>query len=123
MALTSSLMGVGMPSQQASLLGFGETASGLVGAGSSSSDALQLTAGVNIFATVANGSGAKLPSGPLVGMVAVINGGANALLVYPGETGGQINNATATTGSYSVANGKTAVFIRAGLRWIATLST
>lgn len=123
MALTSSLMGVGMPSAQANLLGFGSTATGLAAAGSSSSDALQLTAGVNIFATVNSGEGAKLPSDPMVGMVAVINGGSNALLMYPGETGGQINNATATTGSYSVANGKTAVFIRAGLRWIATLST
>lgn len=123
MALTSSLMGVGMPAPQANLLGFGSTATGLTGAGTTSADALQLTAGVNVFSTVGAGSGAKLPSDPLVGMVAVINGGANALLVYPGETGGQINNETATTGSYSVANAKTALFVRAGLRWIATLST
>ena len=123
MALTSALMGLGMPSQHANLLGFGTTATGLVGAGTTNADALQMAAGVNIFATVASGAGAKLPSDPLVGMVAVINDGANALLVYPGETGGQVNNATATTGSYSVANAKTAVFIRAGLRWIATLST
>jgi hypothetical protein len=123
MPLSSDLMGVGMPPAQAVQLGFGSTATGLVAAGTSSSDALQLTAGVNVFATVASGAGAKLPSDPSVGMVAVINGGANALLVYPGQTGGQVNDATATTGSYSVANAKTALFVRAGLRWIATLST
>ncbi len=121
MALVASLIGVGMPPEHASRLGFGPEATGLVGAGSASTDALQLTAGVNVFATVGSGTGATLP-GSVSGCVAVINGGANALLVYPG-TGLQINNGTASTGSYSVANGKTALFFHAGGRWLATLST
>lgn len=121
MALVASLMGVGMPAEHANRLGFGSEATGLAGTGSASTDALQLTAGVNVFSTVNSGTGATLPSNA-GGFVAVINGGSNALLVYPGS-GMQINNATVSTGSYSVANGKTAMFVHAGGRWIATLST
>ena len=120
MPLTKSLTGLGMPIYQALALGFGDEATGLSGTGSTSADALQLTAGINVFSTVNSGTGATLPSQG--GMVAVINGGSNALLVYPGS-GMQINNGTASTGSYSVANGKTAIFIHAGGRWLATLST
>lgn len=121
MALTKSLMGLGMEANKASSLGFiGDEATSLTATGTTSSDALQLTSGINQFGTVASGTGCILPSQG--GMAAVINNGANALLVYPG-TGRQINNGTATTGSYSVANGKTAIFIHAGLRWLATLST
>ncbi len=124
MALTKNLLGLGMPPHLANALGFGgdpAEASGLVAAGTTSADALQLTTGINILATVASGAGVTLPAG--VGMCAVINGGANAVLCYPG-TGKQINNGTVTTGTYSVANGKTAIFITAGgARWIATLST
>jgi hypothetical protein len=121
MALTKSLCGLGLPVYQALALGFGDEATGLTAAGTTSADALQLTAGVNQISTSASGAGVALPTQG--GMVAVINNGANACLVYPGTTGMQINNATATTGSYSVAAGKTAVFIHAGNRWIATLST
>lgn len=120
MPLTSSLMGVGMPADQASRLGFGPEGTGLTATGSTSADALALTAGVNQFSTVDSGTGATLPSG--WGFVACINNGSNALLVYPG-TGMQINNGTVSTGSYSVAAGKTAMFVHAGGRWIATLST
>lgn len=123
MPTTLELMGIGFPAQQAGLVGFGAEATGLTGAGSASTDALQLTAGINIFSTVASGTGCTLPTNDQFnGSVAVINGGSNALLVYPG-TGKQVNNETATTGGYSVANGKTAIFIRCGSRWLATLST
>lgn len=121
MAQTKSLMQLGMPSNQAADLGFiGTEATGLTATGTTSSDALQLTTGVNVFSTVASGAGAKLCAQG--GMHAVVNGGLNALLVYP-PTGAQINGGTVTTGSYSVANGKTAIFIKAGSRYLATLST
>lgn len=121
MALTANLMGNGMPSGQARALGFSTEVTGLTATGTTSADALQLTGGVNQFDTVASGTGCILASD--TGLQAVINNGANAILCYPG-TGKKINNGTATTGSYSVANGKTALFITAGgLRFIATLST
>jgi len=123
MATATDLAGLGLPPLVAERLGFGGTTSALVGAGTTSADALQLASGVNIFATVASGSGAKLVSANQAGPNAIVNGGANALLVYP-ATGEQINNATATTGTYSIANGKTATFWPAGPgRWVATLST
>lgn len=121
MPLTSNLMGDGMPGPSARALGFAAEVTGLTAAGTTSADALQLTGGVNQIATCANGAGVTLPSG--TGFAAVINNGANACLVYPGASK-QINNGTASTGSYSVAAGKTALFVSAGgSRWIATLST
>jgi hypothetical protein len=112
-------MGVGVPAVQATRLGFADEATGLTAAGTTNADAFQCTGGVNQFSTVTSGAGCILPSAALS---AVINNGANAILCYPG-TGKQINNGTVTTGSYSVAAGKTAFFITAGLRTIATLST
>lgn len=121
MALSKNLSGLGLAPILAQALGFqGEEATGLVAAGTTSADALQLATGVSQIATCGSGAGVTLPSQG--GLAAVINNGANACLVYPGS-GKQINNGTASTGSYSVANGKTALFISAGLRWIATLST
>jgi hypothetical protein len=122
MANSSELMGLGTPPLVAQMLGFGTVSGTLTAAGTTSADALQLTNGVNLFGTVASGAGAKLPPASGAGPVAVINGGANAVLMYP-ATGEQINNGTATTGTYSVANAKTAIFFPAGNRWIATLST
>lgn len=121
MAQTKSLMQLGMPAELAAALGFfGTEATNLTATGSASTDALQLTAGVNVFGTVAASTGCTLPNQG--GLIAVINGGSNALLVYPG-TGKQVNDGTVSTGGYSVANGKTAMFVKAGSRWIATLST
>lgn len=122
MPLTKNLMGEGMPGAQAQALGFpGDEVTGLTAAGTTNADALQLTSGISQIATCASGAGVLLPTSG--GFMAVINNGANACLVYP-RPGGQINNATATSGSYSVAAGKTALFVSAGsARIIATLST
>ena len=123
MATTSDLIGLGVPPRQAQRLGFGATTSSLTATGTTSADALQLADGVNIFSTVAASTGAKLVSALNAGRNVIVNGGANALLVYP-ATGEQINNGTVTTGTYSIAAGKTALFETAGpLRWVATLST
>ena len=122
MARSKDLTGLGFPWLQASALGFSGEATGIVSAGSTYADATQLTAAISVLATVGSGEGVTLPTDPNMGMMAVINGGSNAVLVYPG-TGNQVNNATATTSGYSVANGKTAVFFRCGPRILATLST
>lgn len=121
MSLAKNLMGLGLPPLQAMALGFGgDEVTGLTAAGTTSADALQLATGVSQIATCGSGAGVTLPSQS--SLMAVINNGANACLVYPGS-GRQINNGTVSTGSYSVAAGKTAFFITAGLRVIATLST
>lgn len=122
MPLTKNLMGEGLPGPLASALGFaGDEVTGLTAAGTTNADALQLVSGVSQIATCASGAGVILPS--VGGFKTVINNGSNACLVYPG-TGKQINNGTVTTGSYSIAAGKTALFVTAGgVRTIATLST
>lgn len=122
MSLANNLMGLGMSPLQASALGFiGTEVTGLTATGSTSADALQLASGVSQMSTVAASTGVILPASG--GLAAVINNGANTLTVYPGA-GRQINNGTVSTGGYSIAAGKTALFITAGgVRWIATLST
>jgi hypothetical protein len=121
MARDKELMGLGTPGPVAKILGFGPGATGLVAAGTAQADALALVDGVNVFATVASGAGARLPVAGARGPIAVCNGGANACLVYP-ATGQNINGGSAN-GSYSVANAKTAIFFPFETGWVATLST
>lgn len=100
-------------------------AGGLVAAGTTNADALQLdaTADINTLVTVAASTGVKLPAPTGNGdAVVVFNRGANAVLVYP-QAGGQINALTATTGGFSVAAGGRAVFVcHNGTDWLAVLS-
>lgn len=84
-------------------------AAGYVALGTVQGDALAITAGVSAFATVAAGTGAKLPAGVAGVQALVVNGGANALLVYP-ATGGQIDALGANV-AFSVGAGKAALFV------------
>lgn len=121
MSLQKNLMGHGLPGPLAQALGFSDEVTGLTATGTTVADALQLNGGVNQLSTCASNAGVILPSA--TGMAAVINNGVGTCLVYPG-TAKQINNGTATTGTYGIAAGKTAMFVSAGAsRWIATLST
>lgn len=84
---------------------------GLVATGSTITDALQLVATVNVFATVAASTGAKLPSGLGRGTLVVIrNGGATPLTLYPSASTGSINGGA----SFSVTNAKTALVYALG---------
>lgn len=121
MALKSELMQSGFPGQLATMEGFDAPVTGLVSAGSTATDAVSITSSFSVFATVGSGEGAKLPLAGGKGPYVVINGGANALKVYP-ATGEKINNGTATTGSFSVTNAKQAIFWPAGNQWVAVLS-
>ncbi len=70
----------------------GDVATGLTAAGSSVSDAYEVTFARNAFSTVAAGTGAILDSDSAPGDSQLIyNGGANVLRVYP-TTSAQINN-------------------------------
>jgi hypothetical protein len=101
------------------------SARGLVAAGSSNADALQLSADAdfNVVGTAAASTGVRLPTPGGVGdAVLVYNRGANAVLVYP-QAGGAVNALTATTGGFSVAAGGRAVFTCwDGTNWCAVLS-
>jgi hypothetical protein len=76
-------------------------ATGLIATGATQGTALALAADINMFATVAVGTGAILPTLNPSDVSTVFNGGANALLLYP-PLGGKINNLAANAG-YSIA--------------------
>lgn len=122
MAIPTRLMGVGLSGGAATNI-CGDVASGLTAAGTSNADALRLTAAINEIGTTGTGTGVALPPIEVGAAVLVHNAGANALLVYPGTTGAQINALTATTGGFSVAAGGRALFTAvSGTRWSALLS-
>jgi hypothetical protein len=108
MPTTKNLMGAGLvPLQATSILG--SVANGLTATGVGQSDALALTSDLNVFSTVATGTGARLQANLARGdEITVANNGANALLVYP-PTGAAIGTA-ATNAGVSVAAGKLGVF-------------
>lgn len=76
----------------------GRVATGLTATGTTISDALDLNATVNVFSTVASGTGAQLYSMQVGDQMEVYNGGANALLVYPDQTTVAINQLSVGTG-------------------------
>jgi len=122
MAIPSRLTGSGIPAGAATQL-CGDTANTLTAAGTTNADALRLNAIHNRVTTTASGTGVLLPPIEPGAEVTVMNSGANALLVYPGTTGAQINALTATTGGFSVAAGGRARFVAyAPTVWGAILS-
>lgn len=76
-------------------------------AGTTTADALHLTADVNEITTCAAGAGAKVPAMEAGDSVAVYNFGANACKLYP-TTGGTMNGGAADA-EVSIPAGKSAV--------------
>lgn len=92
--------------------GFGTSvATGLSAAGSAIGDALQLSHFINVLGTVGSGTGAKLFSAPVGATVHVVNGGANALALYPENSSGVINGGSPAA-SVAVAAGELAICLR-----------
>lgn len=111
MASVKTLMGSGMPAAQAVAVNTGTFATGLTAAGTTNADALQLTADFNVLTTVGSGAGAILPDVEAGSAIIVVNGGSNALLVYP-PAAGQLNNQTATSAGRTIGAGKAGIFSR-----------
>jgi hypothetical protein len=119
MTTQSKLVALGMWAEAAEQVVCGDVTTGLTAAGSSQATALAITADVNVFGTVASGTGAILAFNDGARIV-VRNGGANALLVYA-PVGGTMNSSS--NGSLSVATTKNAEFIsRDGRNWYSILS-
>lgn len=117
MSTPAELMAAGLPALQANSLG-SDTATGVVAAGSSSQTAAtKLSVAFNEIATAASNSGVMLT--PFSDFHLIFNGGANAVLVYP-PVGGFMNGSL--NASFSVGNGKSGFFFRAGNRYIGHLS-
>lgn len=69
----------------------GRVATGLTAAGTTITDALDLTATINVLSTVASGAGVQLYSMQIGDAMEVYNGGANQCLVYPDSSTVSIN--------------------------------
>lgn len=121
MAIPSRLMGSGFAAQQA-INACGDVVDTITAAGTTNADATGLSAAINRVTTAAASTGVRLMAPEAGSQVAVINSGANAVLVYP-STGAAINALTATTGGFSVAAGGRALFIgTSSANWFAVLS-
>jgi hypothetical protein len=100
-------------------------ATGLSAAGTNQATATQVTSVLNVFTTVASGTGAKLSSSAaLDGQTqrqVIFNGGSNALTVYP-ATGQQINSLTANAGHILQKNSTAVYYLVSTTQWVAVLS-
>lgn len=121
MTTSGRLMAAGMPAGQATQIG-GEQHTALVAAGTTKAGALALadTGGLYVFTTVSSGKGALLPPAAGAADVSIYNGGSNSLLVYANGT--DTINALTAGASFSVTNGKAAIFKSGVTQWVATLS-
>lgn len=120
MSTRGELMASGMPGLQATQIGqhplLNQKATG-----STKATALALNGGsLVVFTTVSSGTGCLLPAAVGAPAVVIYNGGSNALAVY--STGTDVINALTANASFSVTNGKAALFFPAGVNWVANLS-
>ena len=100
----------------------GDVATGLTAAGTSRTDAYEVTFAKNSFTTVASGTGAILDSDAAPGDSQLIyNGGANVLRVYP-TTGAQVNNLGTNNPAFLQPKTSAEFFMLTTTLWTAVLS-
>lgn len=121
MAIPSRLMGSGAaPALAVNICG--DVVDTITAAGAANTDATGLSAAINRVSTAGLGTGVRLMAPEMGSQVAVMNSGANALLVYP-STGAAINALAVSTGGFSVGIGGRALFIgTSSAQWFAVLS-
>lgn len=118
MAQTNKLVPSGV-SPVAALAIVGDVATGIVAAGATQAAATQLPGVNNFITTVAVGAGVILPAGNIGDEIAVYNGGANAVLVYP-PVGATLNN-LAVNVAVSLPIGKAGKFLCASALFIVSV--
>lgn len=91
---------------------------GLTAAGTNQATAYSMTASVNVFSTVAAGTGAVLTMGPVQ---TVFNGGANELRVYP-PSSAKINNLATNAAMLLAVNTACSFFYSSATQWVGVLS-
>lgn len=121
MALATNIMRGGFSAGQAKAIN-GAIATALTAAGTTITDALDLSADTNVIGTCASGAGVQLPSCEIGDSCEVYNGGANACTVYPDTASTQINGLSAGSGFLLATN--TSCYCRkiTSTRWTAYLS-
>lgn len=96
--------------------GLAQTA--LTAAGTTISDAYQMTGVFHHFTTVAASSGAKLWNAPLYTKIELVNSGANALALYPPDGSGTINGGGAGSAVSIAVNGYVVCVKVSATNWI-----
>jgi hypothetical protein len=91
----------------------GDVETAVTAAGTTQTDATQLTGDLSVVGTAAASTGVKLPPMEKGDTHYVHNLGANAVLVYPGQVGAVINALAANAG-FSVAVGRGALLMKTG---------
>lgn len=120
MGLAARMMGGGLSAGQAKAIN-GDVNSAVSAAGTSQTDATQLTASINVVTTAAASSGVKLLSCDVGDTQDILNLGANAVTVYP-DSGSRIN-AIATNGGFTLAVNTSVKLQRfTSTCWVAYLS-
>ena len=121
MATVVDIMKGGTSAGQAQAIN-GQVNPSITAAGTTISDATDLTASINVITTAAASTGVQLPSGMVGDQVEILNLGANSVTVYPDATANRINQLTAGSGFSLAIN--TAVKLRkfSSTRWMAWLS-
>lgn len=116
MAIPSRVLSAGnSPLSSTSICG--DVGNTLTAAGSSGTDALQLSAVHNRVSTTAASTGVKLPPAETGAVVTVANDGANSLTVYP-QSGSTIDGGA----SVAVATTKRRIFIGISTTtWVSVL--
>lgn len=116
MAFPSRLCGTGSsPSSATATLG--EVEGPVTAAGTTATDAFQLTGAQVNIGTAAASTGVKLPPTESGASVTIMNSGANTVTVYP-QTGSTINGAASVT----IATTKARIFFAtSGTTWFSLL--
>ena len=121
MAMAADIMKGGTSAGQAIAFN-GQISSAVTAAGTTISDAFDLTTSINVITTAGASSGVQLPSAMVGDEIEILNLGANAVTVYPDSSANRINALSAGTGFVLAPN--TAVKCRkfTSTRWIGNLS-
>lgn len=119
MALKQELMASSLPAAAAGKLGYDAPATAVAAAGSTQAGATPLTSNFSIV-TSGGAGGVIITETKAPTIVIVASGAGGNITVYP-PVGGSINGGTANAG-FVVATSKQAIFIPAGLNWVAILS-
>ncbi len=120
MATASDIMKGGFSAMSAQAIN-GQVNSAVSAAGSTITDATDLTSSINVVTTVASGAGVQLPAAMVGDEVEILNLGANVLTIYP-DAGSSINQVAANTGISLGTN--TAIKLRkyTSTKWAGFLS-
>jgi hypothetical protein len=121
MALAKEIMQGGFSAGSAKAIN-GQVQSTITAAGTTISDATDLTAGINVITTAAASTGVQLFSGEIGDEQEILNLGANAVKVYPDSTSGTINQLSAGVAFTLAPNTACKARKFTATKWMAWLS-